>query len=310
MQLIFNELSLKDIPEEVKQGETVFEQFVLAYNQAIKKNYGFSREIITCIDLNNIEIAKNYYVAQWRNNPKTDMDLANRFRGICDRQIISEMAENEVELSCCKGIGKGLLSAHENNNVAISLATHSVWNNFFLKACFYNLADDSIFDIEVYNLTDANQLNIYSTQLEELKSVELVDYKTGVQLLEDIHKLFPSLIFHKNAKDQLKNEVEPQHIPAICKKLLEIEKYFNCWDGKEFKESDFKTKISPESKTTLDMFRKVHTFTFDKKEVLVSYHLRYTGNIPGRIYFYPDNDTGKGLICSLTTKIKNVTDKK
>jgi hypothetical protein len=309
MQLIFNELSLEDVPQEKIEGEKILEQFVIAYNESVKEKYGFLREIMTCIDLNSVKIAKDYWAAQWRNSPNTDKDLANRFRGICDRQIITEMNEPEVELSCTKGIGKGLLSAYENKNVAISMATHDIWSEFIFDAKLYDLISDESLKVQVYNLTNSAQLDTYFKEIKQRKLEKITSYKTGSELLKDIGKLFPSLIFHKNAMDQLKSQVEPQHIPAICRKLLELEECFSGWDGKEFKECDFKTKMTPESKATLDMFKKEHTFSFEDKEVIVSYHLRYTGNIPGRIYFYPDAESLKGLVCSLTTKLKTVSNR-
>ena len=309
MQLIFNELSQEDVPQEKTEGERIFEQFVIAYNESVKEKRGFSREIMTCIDLNSIKIAKDYWAMQWRNSPSTDRDLANRFRGICDRQIITEMNETEVELSCTKGIGKGLLSAYESKNVAISMATHDIWNEFIFEANLYDLIRDESSKVQVYNLTSSNQLDTYFEKIEQRKLEIVTSYKTGSELLKDIGKLFPSLIFHKNAMDQLKSQVEPQHIPTICRKLLDLEEYFSIWDGKEIKETDFKTKMTPESNATLEMYKKEHTFSFEEKDVIVSYHLRYTGNIPGRIYFYPDAGSLKGLVCSLTTKLKTVSNR-
>lgn len=305
MQLVFNELSLVDIPNEIENGKLFIEKFISAYNSAVKEKYGFSRSIQTCVDLNYIEIAKNYYAYQWRNS--TDRDIARRFSGLCDRQIITDMLEDEVELSCCKGIGKGLLTAHLNNEFLFSLATHNYWENFMFSGNLYDLSDDSNSEVQVYNLTSGKQLDDNSLLIAEIALKQIYELNSGEKLLSEINNIYPFLIFHKNAQDQLKNEIESQHIPALCKKLSEINTYFSEWNGGAFEPQKFKTKISPESQATLEMFKTEHTFSFEHKDVLASFHLRYTGNIPGRIYFCPDNSTGKGLICSLATKLYTST---
>jgi len=56
------------------------------------------------------------------------------------------------------------------------------------------------------------------------------------------------------------------------------------------------------------MYEKEHTFSYEGGEILVSFHLRYTGNIAGRIYFHPDPKIRKGVICSLTSILPTVSD--
>lgn len=308
MRLIFNELCLKDIPMQKEIGKSLIEQFIMTYSDAIISEYNFSRSILTCVDLNLIELAKDYFVYQWRNN--VDRDIARRFSGMCDRQEISDMLEDEVEFSCCKGLGRGLLTAHLDNELLISLLTDTFWGNFIIDGDLYDVTDDSITNVKVFNLTNKEQLNNNRDLIAALEFKQIKDLKSGANLIPELKNFFPYLIFHKNSLDQLKNEVEPEHIPALCKKLSEINQYFSEWDGGVFEPHKFRSKISPQSQVTLKMFRIQHTFTFDHKEVLVSFHLRYTGNIPGRIYFSPDNSTGKGLICSLTTKLPTVSDRK
>lgn len=130
-------------------------------------------------------------------------------------------------------------------------------------------------------------------------------------MLESLDDLFPSLIFHEVALNQLRSEVQVCHVQALCNKLMLLEKYFCNWDGKEFDEKAFPPKsVSPQSKETLKRFEKEHTFSFPHEQIMVSYHMRYTGNIPGRIYFHPAGEIRKAYICSLTTKLRTVSEPK
>lgn len=185
------------------------------------------------------------------------------------------------------------------------------WEKYKITCEYYSLIDDQTSLVDVSNITTSSQLEENYMEIMQEREKETSSISTANQLLTRIDLLFPSLLFHENAIEQLKKEVEVKHVPIICRKLLELEKYFAEWDGGDFDENAFPARsVSPQSKETLKMFKREHTYEFDGKEILVSYHIRYTGNIPGRIYFYPDTSSKKAYICSLTTKLPTVTNHK
>lgn len=311
MKLIFNELSLDSDYDDVYNSKMIFEQFINTYHTAIINRNGFEREIVTCVNLNTINIARNYTVSIWRNDTDIDRDLIRRFVGMCDKQRISNLVEDEVELKCEKGTGKGLLAAYENNAKCISLAYDKYWESYNIECGYYSLIEDLTSLVYVHNISNSKQLEDNYTEIQKERKKEISSICTGKQLLAKINTLFPSLIFHRNAMDQLDGQVEAQHVSTICSKLLDLEKYFSEWDGRNFDKNVFpKRSVSPQSKETLKSFKKEHTYIFEGKKILVSYHMRYTGNIPGRIYFYPDSESKKAYVCSLTTKLPTVTDPK
>lgn len=311
MKLFFNELSLNVDYNDAYNSKIIFEQFINTYHTAITNRNGFEREIVTCVNLNSINIARNYTVSKWRNDTDIDRDLIRRFVGMCDKQLISNLVEDEVELKCEKGAGKGLLAVYENNATCISLAYDEYWENYNIECVYYSLIEDFTSLVYVHNISNSKQLEENYTEIQKERKKEISSICTGKQLLAKIDALFPSLIFHRNAIDQLYGQVEAQHVSTICSKLLDLEKYFSEWDGRNFDKNAFpKRSVSPQSKETLKSFKKEHTYFLGEKEILVSYHMRYTGNIPGRIYFYPDSESRKAYICSLTTKLPTVTNPK
>lgn len=311
MKLIFNELSSNSDYDDLCNSKIIFEQFINTYHTAIINKNGFEREIITCVDLKTIDIGKNYNAQKWRNEINIDKDVMRRFLGMCDKQRISNLVEDEVELKCEKRSGKGLLAAYENNATCISLLYDEYWKNYNIKCEHYCLIDNLTSSVYVHNISNSQQLEENYTEIQKERKKEISSICTGKQLLAKIDVIFPSLIFHRNATNQLNGEVEVQHVFTICSKLLDLEKYFSEWDGRKFDKTAFPNRsVSPESKATLKAFKKEHTYLCGKKEILVSYHMRYTGNIPGRIYFYPDSESRKAYICSLTTKLPTVTDRK
>lgn len=304
MNLVFNELALEDMPIDNDEAIKIMNTFVICYSKLMASELRFSRSVITNVDLNKIMLNDSYHVSQWRN--VTDRDVALRFKGLCNLQKIQSMSDDEIELSCARGVGKGLLSAWNNHDVAISLRSHPVWDEFMVDAKIYYLLDDSEEMVQVANLSDENQINKYYKKLKSFLFDELIGLKTPTALQKQRYSLFPYLIFHKKAIKQIEKQVQPQHVSAIVRKLQELNDYFSSWNSGPFDPEAFETKLTPESQITLEMYKKEHTFVYGDKEILVSYHLRYTGDIPGRIYFYPDPITRKGLVCSLTQKLRTV----
>lgn len=307
MQMIFNELSLCE--GAVHQGEAVriLERFIDTYSEAVKSANGFGRTILTSIDLNTIELTKGFYVSQWRNSTQ-DRDMCRRFANMCDRQEVLEFNQDEAELTCEKGSGKGLLAAYENEAFCISFAFDPFWGEFEIPCEYYSLEEIQTFSVNVYNLSDQTQFKNYIDKICSVKEKEISGINTPQQLLEHLDELFPSLIFHQTALNQLEGQVQTCHVGALCNKLMNLERYFSNWNGERFDEDAFPSKsVSPQSKETLTRFKKQHTFEFPEEQVLVSYHMRYTGNIPGRIYFHPAYNLKKAYICSLTTKLPSVS---
>lgn len=310
MQMILNELSLCTWQEGQSKAVQILEQFINTYSEAVKAGNGFERAILTSIDLNSLEISKGFYVSQWRNITQ-DRDMLRRFKNMCDRQVALECNQDTAEVTCEKGAGKGLLAAYENEAFCISFASEPYWNKFIIPCDYYSLEEDQICSVDVHNLSNKEQFVEYASQISEMREREISGINTPQQLLECLDELFPSLIFHQVALDQLAGQVQVCHVGALCNKLMSLEKYFSKWDGERFEEEAFPFRsVSPQSKQTLERFKAQHTFTFPEGQVVVSYHMRYTGNIPGRIYFHPANQLKKAYICSLTTKLPTVSEPK
>lgn len=311
MQLIFNELSLNDIPDNIGDGEKLIENFTKVYSIA-KSKFRFSNIIMTYVNINEIEVAKNYPVSSWRNNSNTDRDIANIFRVLCDKQSIIDEIDDEIEFKFSHIIqeAKGALIACLNDEFLFSLSSHDFWSSFNIEGSFYDLKEDIYKNRKLRNISDERHLNDNIDIFKYIEKCKVNKYPTPQELLDNLDSLFPNLIFHKKAKKQLKDEVESQYLKHLRNKLYEINQYFSSWEPGKFESDKFKSKISQQSKETINRYKQEHTFEFENKEILVSWHLRYTGGIPGRIYFYPDENTGKGLICSLTIKLPTVNDPK
>lgn len=306
MYLVFNEVSLLDAPTDLNIAKDNFETFIKTYSYAMKSNIGFVRTLHTSEDLNSLAISGNYYAQQWRNDNKTDMDLRRAFKRMCDLQSITKSQSNDTEIVCSGYKGEGFLYAYENDYTLISVG-NNMWNKYNLDCICVSLCDDDV-QLTLRNLYDEKSIKDNYEDLLKQKNMVFNRCNNRDDFLSNLSIWFPNLIFHKVAISQIKTQVENQHFPIILNKLSKLENYFSSWDGKKFDESKFPPgEVTPESNETLKKFEKQHTFDYDGRKLLVSYHMRYTGNIAGRIYFYPDNGSCKGIICSLTTKLPTVS---
>lgn len=172
MQMILNELSLNESETDINKAVQVFEQFIHTYSNAIKKENGFERSILTERDLKSLEIAAGYNVSKWRNNT-LDRDLLRRFIDMCDRQVITDFCQDETELTCEKGSGKGLLAAYENEAFCISFVYDSYWERYEISCTYYSLAEDYTLPVSVYNLSHPDQLTEYSRHFQEIRKKRL-----------------------------------------------------------------------------------------------------------------------------------------
>lgn len=313
MEMVFNEISVSKESLTSLDANTFFSCFLQAYSKAVGSNLGISRSIITPIDFNDLEISVGYYVAAWRNSPTVDRDDKRRFLGICERQNISIPSTEDYQFVQYDDVaGKGLQIAHENLSLLISIPSSDNWKQNVIQCSLYDVENDEVSQISLNNIYCDESLNTHKDWLKSEANKEHSRIRTPEAFLSSIPALFPSLVFHRNALAQIKSQVNPVNIPTILEKLLVLEKYFSDWDGGKFERSAFPPRfVSPESDETLSRYKAEHTFEWDDSNILVSYHIRYTGgNIPGRIYIYPQHDQKKCLICSLHTKLPTVSDPK
>lgn len=313
MQLVLNEMSVSEDPQKDETAEETFNTFLLTYSKLINRYHNISRSILSSVDINSLYIAPNYCVAQWRNS-KIDIELKRRFLGMC--QHIQRVEPSEDELICETEFGKfggGIQLAAENVAPLISFSFSDEWKEPKIPCRIYRMAYDDFLNGDfLYNFSTEGTISDNSEWLRSEFEKYIEDIKTPSQLMEKLPEAFPSLHFIENATNQIACDVTTVTVPIIAERLFQLEKYFSAWDGEIFQPEIFPPRtISPESKKTLKDYKKEHTFLYDGQEILVSYHMRYTGgNIPGRIYFYPDHVTKKCVICSLTTKLPTVTEPK
>lgn len=312
MQLVFNELSRSNNRLSVIETNKLISEFLHTYSAILKAHPSFSRCISTTINLNDLEICPGYYMAQWRNSNSVDREEKRRFLDICEKQHITLPSCDDFYVEYSGMIGIGLQIAFENQSPLISFQSSPDWTKSTLDCQLYDLENDEQSEITLLNISSEDNIKAHNAIIEDSIKKEYVVVKTPQAFLMQYEELFPSLYFHPNALSQMKNQINPVSIPVIMEKLLVLENYFSKWDGKKFDLSAFPPRlISPESNETLTKFKDEHSFEWKGNKYIASLHMRYTGGqVPGRIYFYPDHKAKKGIVFSMYTKLPTVSNPK
>ncbi len=309
MHLVFNELSPYNPQLNFQVVCEIMSKFLSAYSKVNKDYPNQFRIVITPIDMNSLQFSNQENIAKWRNAPTVDRDEKRRWSRICELQLITSPENEDSMFVTFDNIeGKGLQIAFEENYPLISIPSSSVWNKALIKCAMCNLKTETEAQIKIHNVSSEETVVANRDWIGDRIQKEYQKIRTPQDFLNSYLTLFPSLAFHPNAIDQMEKKISSVNIPTIVNKLMILENYFVNWDGGIFDRSVFPDRfVSPESEETLTRFKDEHTFAWNGRKLLVSFHVRYTGgDIPGRIFIYPDSDTKKCIICSLHTKLPTV----
>ena len=244
--------------------------------------------------------AEKYPLKKWLFD--TDIEYRRLYLSFWNKRITFK-PEDEYEVNVGNVVLKGGTEAYLNDSFMISIGLDPKWEKKDITATLVSVYEEEQ-QIEIYNVYCKDQLD------EERVKQIFYDEKTDiVKSYEDLWKqkeeLFPHLCFCPSVKDNL-NKLEIFYLGQIVKKLFELEDYCVNLGHENFNPSRL-TKTTPESTTTLAQYEKEHTFTDEKGvKYLANWHMRFTG-IPGRIFFIPQYEKEKFLICYIGKKLKNVS---
>ena len=311
MFLIVNDKSI-NFKGNNEDSRIIIERFIKIFAHLTSEYKGkISSSLISTISLNDIMLNEDYGFKVWRNQ-QVDRDLKSKFLSMCDREnIISVASRDDLEIRIDNYRDGALLIAYQNDYALLSFDSSDTWRKSFLE-----ITVDFIDDRPSQN--DALK-NFYgplkpedSDWIDSLPSDDFIkNYPTPAILLKNLQLAFPNLLFHTKAQKQLAEEVQQSWYSALLSRLLQLNEVCEKMSDGHFDKSYFAPRtISRESTETLDRYRDTHySFIYDGKQYYIKYHLRYTGNVPGRIYFVP-TDEAKCIIYSLTSKLPTVSEPK
>lgn len=244
--------------------------------------------------------SSSYPLAKWLSN--ADREYRRLYLSFWNKRITYKV-EDEYEVRVDNEILKGGTEAHLNDSFMLSIGLDSKWEQKTINALLCSVCEEEK-QISLKNVYCREQLDEIDIQKNFYKK-EIEAIKTYEELWKQRDQLFPHLCFCPSIEKDF-SVLQISYLDGIIKKLLELEEYCVNFAGKIFDPSKL-TKTTLESESTLNQYKKEHTFIDEKGiEYLASWHMRFTG-IPGRIFFIPQYEQDKILICYIGKKLKNVS---
>ena len=259
----------------------------------------------------SFELAKNYRIEQWRNDPVVDMETKRRFRALLNKSVIYDPSEVELEsefdleIQEKKYISKGCLLAYETEGVTISFLSDDYWETPEISGYYvtFNEKDDLKEEhVQVPNVSCQKNVEPFEEKYKEKRKEWRAEIRSAQDVLKCKETRFPNLIFCENAINGCYKNVGVAEAGQVYKRLLELqvaaEKMGNQFDKKLL------PKASPETPLTLEQYETEHTFLLPEGNAqLFSWHTRFTGGYAGRIFFYPDTTQKKMYIGHIGHKL-------
>ncbi|MED4953935.1 hypothetical protein ABEO75_09760 [Paenibacillus macerans] len=315
MELVFNELSLRDPSDSVIVARQRMCDLVFVIRDYYQQRLG--RDLRVSDNFIYEFIGKDYKIIQWLNDQEVDIELKRFFKASITRKpyidphmeshLYSSFQSSEFQYKELKSKGLGI--AYLLNGTSISLQSNEEWNSHSISLSFVELDQDGeIYEdtVSIRHISNITHINIHKPYYDQLKKIKFND----LEWRNNLEQLFPSLVFCDRAIAQLFEFQKGELILGQIKnKLIELNEYFDAWDDGGFKSEVIASKVTPESQRTLEQFAKEHTFLCPDGEYRVfSWHLRMTPGA-GRIFFIPEEKTRKCIIGHIGNKLKTVNDR-
>jgi hypothetical protein len=299
IEMVFNELSAVNPANDKFQSRDLMSKLVLTLQAATKM--GVSRILRTKEDINLLELAPEYSVSKWRNDPEVDLETKRFIKSLINKApyYTEEIAEIQsqfdlVDVSFNGQKSEGLRFTAITSSIAISLASAPEWNRSVLSIELEQIDDaDGIIasTIEIRHASSKQHIEEITLWIREKLSS---DIKDGKQLWLERSKLFDRIDFC--------NCVEKQLIDILAgnPKLIHIANIFSTlnqkcqsWDAGSLSLEGLDESSESESTMNNSNFRKKRTFRCpDGQERVFERHIKlkfcnwrihFLAETPGRV---------------------------
>lgn len=306
LEMVLNELSLSPLASDVYDARLRMAGLIQTIVQATSS--GVKKVLRTSSTLYAEDLAPEYPVARWLNDPQVDKDTQRFFRTLTtkapflvdvnDKKVQDAFGLSEFFYEDRPAIGLGVAFLLEA--LALSLQSEACWHTHKLELTINQIGEDEEVIDSIIEIPHAsNSYHVYEhahwikMRLESEKQNAL---QNGMDIWNHKDQWFPNLYFCESVKENLSEIYHGDLVLGqVLKKLQELEEYCNSWLNGPFDHTKIK-KATPETLITLETYGQEHTFKcHDGAFRLFSQHIRLT---PGawRIYFFPLAEERKLII--------------
>lgn len=294
LEMVLNELSLRPA-SSVIEAHTRMKDLIETIRQATKRR--ISRALRTDRDLNDIELAAEYPVRRWRNDPEVDLEAKRFFRSLTSQAPyfanVPVAAARASGMDCffCGERANGLLAAYLLDSLAVSLGSDRQWEDGAIQVDIEELIDNEIQTTreELRHASDSKHIELHHNWI--MQRTRLPDPRDGTELWAQCTERYPQLLFCAAVEQHLEHYLSGNEaLVQIMKRLSAINHYVGNWKEGAFDANSLGSNVTPESQATLNQYAQERTFLCpDGVKRVFSWHARFP---PGerRLYFYPDSE--------------------
>jgi hypothetical protein len=260
--------------------------------------------VTSSVDL--IELAPDYPIWRWRNDAAVPRERRLQLLHLATEAPLLQRGRDADDvmdgslISDCFHAGHPALAlgaARVTDGLGVSLASDPCWDHAWVEVTVTTLRNGQTIEEMNSRVRHASSAKHVVDHERWLRELERLSVKDGLDLWDRRGELFPSLEFCREVRAQLMElRGGDPALDQVMKRLVQLQTFFQSWDGEPIGPDVLPSRCTPESQVTLNKYAKDHTFTApDGTPRLFSWHVRFTPE-PGRIFFDGEPSTRKGLI--------------
>lgn len=281
--MVLNELSLKTSASDIYTARQLMSGLISTLRQATVS--GVKRVLRTSDEINSLELAPNYRIYQWRNDPEVDREESRFFKTLVTKAPfwtdVFEKLKDEFDLSeiryqeeIVSGIGFALII----DGLPLSFNSESRWSDSYLSLEVLRIDDNQEIVRETVEVVHASCLNHVKQHNDWIQDriQKTVNINSGKEIWEQREELFPNIDFCDSVNRQLQNIRYRQiELKPVIKALLGLQNSCKNWNEGYFSVQGYSLEESGESEPTLNKYRQERIFVCpDGKERLFERYIK------------------------------------
>lgn len=311
LEPVFNDLSAE--PPALDLAAAFERMSRLVELLRVAPDHGLDRGLRIPQTFHNLALCPEYRVWDWLNDTRVPREQTVFLLTLATRspyldQVPDEIKERAllVDLRVDGMESDGLRAAFLLHAPLFSFL-QAPWDRPLIDCLCAELVDDWLAPPQPVQLANVALVSHFESHTNWIRERRQRTISSGYDLWERRGWLFPHLEFCRSVQSQLLTlrPNEPRY-QQVIDKLFDLETYFAGWGRGGFDRSAF-PKCNPVSPETLSRYPEEYRFSTEiGQDVVGTWHLYLTPG-KGRLYFYADSTSRRGVVCHIGDKLPDTT---
>ncbi len=297
---VLNSASFQNLANDISSARLMLSNLLEGIADLVHK-YGADPILRSESWLDEILLAPNYGIANWRNDSQVSRDLRLFLLQIVgktpllsdlpvgkvdveDKCLMSEFLIEETPELEVPSAGAAMLLG----DILSSIRSSEKWGNAELKIiqrCLNSGSENKFIETRatIPHISNPSHAGPVGHWLKNISRSEVMNVN---DLWADRLGLFPNIEFCVEVEEQL-HQLQPGIFRSVVNRLVDLDESARRWQVKEAPTPEYGFWVHPESQATLQQFGRQRQFTRTNGSIIqFKHHTRFAGE--GRIYFCLD----------------------